>query len=55
LSASTNLSRLYLEYEGANPGHDFIDKEVEVFQVDVKTVTTAADVAKPNVSCGNQM
>jgi aquaporin related protein len=49
------LSRLYLEYERTTPGQDFNDKEAEVFQVDVKTVTTAADVAKPSVSCGNQM
>ncbi|THZ73876.1 aquaporin-like protein [Aureobasidium pullulans] len=41
-----------LEYETANPGQDFNDKEAEVFQVDEDTATTAADVARPNVAIG---
>jgi len=41
-----------LEYETANPGQDFNDKEAEVFQVDEETANTAADVARPNVAIG---
>ncbi|KAH0364965.1 aquaporin-like protein, partial [Aureobasidium melanogenum] len=41
-----------LEYETANPGQDFNDKEAEVFQVDEDTAATAADVARPNVAIG---
>ncbi|KAI5208328.1 aquaporin-like protein [Aureobasidium subglaciale] len=41
-----------LEYETANPGQDFNDKEAEVFQVDEDTATTGADVARPNVAIG---
>lgn len=41
-----------LEYETANPGQDFNDKEAEVFQVDEDNAATAADVARPNVAIG---
>ena len=41
-----------LEYETANPGQDFNDKEAEVFQVDEDTAATAADVARPNIAVG---
>ena len=41
-----------LEYETANPGQDFNDKEAEVFQVDEDTAATAEDVARPNVAIG---
>lgn len=42
-----------LEYETANPGQDFNDKEAEVFQHDEDTAATAADVARPNVAVGH--
>jgi aquaporin related protein len=41
-----------LEYETANPGQDFNDKEAEVFTVDEDHAATAADVARPNVAIG---
>ncbi|KAL1301440.1 hypothetical protein AAFC00_005693 [Neodothiora populina] len=41
-----------LEYETANPGQDFNDKEAEVFNVDEDTAATAQDVARPNVAIG---
>lgn len=41
-----------LEYETANPGQDFNDKEAEVFSVDEDTAATAADVARPNIAIG---
>ncbi|KAF2225289.1 aquaporin-like protein [Elsinoe ampelina] len=41
-----------LEYETANPGQDFNEKEAEVFQPDDNPVT-AADVARPTVVIGN--
>ncbi|GAB7351910.1 hypothetical protein MBLNU459_g2452t1 [Dothideomycetes sp. NU459] len=41
-----------LEYETANPGQDFNDKEAEVFNVDEDNAATAADVARPNVAIG---
>lgn len=40
-----------LEYETANPGQDFNDKEAEVFNPDEDTAR-AADVARPNVAVG---
>ena len=41
-----------LEYETANPGQDFNDKEAEVFNPDEDPVT-AADVARPTVAVGH--
>lgn len=41
-----------LEYETANPGQDFNDKEAEVFNVDEDTAATAKDVARPNIAIG---
>lgn len=41
-----------LEYETANPGQDFNDKEAEVFNPDEDNAATAADVARPNVAVG---
>ena len=40
-----------LEYETANPGQDFNDKEAEVFNPDEDTAR-AADVVRPNVMVG---
>jgi len=40
-----------LEYETANPGQDFNEKEAEVFHLDEEPVT-AADVRRPNVTAG---
>jgi len=40
-----------LEYETANPGQDFNDKEAEVFNPD-EDPARAADVARPNVAVG---
>lgn len=41
-----------LEYETANPGQDFNDKEAEVFQFDEENAGTGADVVRPIVSVG---
>lgn len=41
-----------LEYETANPGQDFDDKEDEVFQPD-EDPASAADVRRPNVAVGS--
>ncbi|MBE7179755.1 MAG: aquaporin [Terriglobus roseus] len=41
-----------LEYETANPGQDFDDREDEVFNPDEEPAT-AADVRRPNVSTGD--
>lgn len=38
-----------LEYETANPGADFNEKEAEVFTFDEDNAATGADVARPNV------
>ena len=40
-----------LEYETANPGQDFNDKEMEVFNPD-EDPARASDVARPNVAVG---
>ncbi|TKA74683.1 hypothetical protein B0A55_04714, partial [Friedmanniomyces simplex] len=42
-----------LEYETANPGQDFNEKEAEVFQFDEENAATGADVARPVVAIGN--
>ena len=42
-----------LEYETANPGADFNEKEAEVFTFDEDNAATAADVARPTVTVGN--
>ncbi|KAF2724672.1 aquaporin-like protein [Polychaeton citri CBS 116435] len=42
-----------LEYETANPGQDFNDKEAEVFEFDEENADTAAHVSRPNVQVGN--
>lgn len=42
-----------LEYETANPGQDFNEKEAEVFTFDEENAATGSDVARPNVSIGN--
>ncbi|KAK5163350.1 Aquaporin-1 [Saxophila tyrrhenica] len=39
-----------LEYETANPGQDFNEKEAEVFAFDEDNAATGADVARPNVA-----
>lgn len=41
-----------LEYETANPGQDFNDKEMEVFNPD-EDPARASDVARPNVAIGH--
>ena len=38
-----------LEYETANPGQDFNEKEAEVFEFDEDNAATGADVARPVV------
>lgn len=42
-----------LEYETANPGQDFNEKEAEVFTFDEDNAATGADVARPIVAIGN--
>lgn len=42
-----------LEYETANPGQDFNDKEAEVFEFDEENAATGADVARPNIALGH--
>ena len=42
-----------LEYETANPGQDFNEKEAEVFEFDEENAATGADVARPVVQIGN--
>lgn len=42
-----------LEYETANPGQDFNEKEAEVFTFDEDNAATGADVARPNVAIGH--
>lgn len=42
-----------LEYETANPGQDFNEKEAEVFTFDEDNAASAADVARPTVSVGH--
>ncbi|KAK5133471.1 hypothetical protein LTR08_007713 [Meristemomyces frigidus] len=42
-----------LEYETANPGQDFNEKEAEVFEFDEENAATGADVARPIVQIGN--
>ena len=39
-----------LEYETANPGADFNEKETEVFTFDEDNAASAADVARPVVA-----
>ncbi|WPH01421.1 aquaporin-1 [Acrodontium crateriforme] len=39
-----------LEYETANPGQDFNEKEAEHFDFDEENAATAADVARPDIS-----
>lgn len=39
-----------LEYETANPGQDFNEKEAEVFEFDEENAATGADVSRPNVN-----
>jgi len=39
-----------LEYETANPGQDFNEKEAEVFEFDEENAATGADVARPVVA-----
>ncbi|KAK4540610.1 hypothetical protein LTR36_009040 [Oleoguttula mirabilis] len=41
-----------LEYETANPGQDFNEKEAEVFEFDEENAATGADVARPIVQVG---
>ncbi|KAK5113167.1 hypothetical protein LTR85_010985 [Meristemomyces frigidus] len=41
-----------LEYETANPGQDFNEKEADVFQFDEENAATGADVARPIVQIG---
>ena len=41
-----------LEYETANPGQDFNEKEAEVFEFDEDNAATSTDVARPNVATG---
>ena len=41
-----------LEYETANPGQDFNDKEAEVFNPD-ENPARASDVARPNIALAN--
>ncbi|TKA27860.1 hypothetical protein B0A54_16385 [Friedmanniomyces endolithicus] len=38
-----------LEYETANPGQDFNEKEAEVFEFDEENAATGADVSRPTV------
>ena len=38
-----------LEYETANPGADFNEKEAEVFKFDEENAASAKDVARPNI------
>ncbi len=38
-----------LEYETANPGQDFNEKEAEVFEFDEDNAATGADVSRPTV------
>ena len=42
-----------LEYETANPGADFNEKEAEVFHFDEDNAADSSDVARPNVTVGN--
>jgi aquaporin rerated protein, other eukaryote len=42
-----------LEYETANPGQDFNDKEAAVFHHDEANAATGADVARPNIQVGH--
>lgn len=42
-----------LEYETANPGQDFNEKEAEVFTFDEENAATGSDVARPTVAVGN--
>lgn len=42
-----------LEYETANPGQDFNEREAEVFHFDEENAATGADVARPIVAAGN--
>lgn len=42
-----------LEYETANPGQDFNEKEAEVFQFDEENAATGKDVERPNIAVGN--
>lgn len=39
-----------LEYETANPGADFNEKEAEVFEFDEDNAARAEDVARPNIA-----
>ena len=39
-----------LEYETANPGADFNEKEAEVFIFDEENAASAKDVARPNIA-----
>ena len=41
-----------LEYETANPGADFNEKEAEVFTFDEENAASAKDVQRPNVVAG---
>ena len=41
-----------LEYETANPGADFNEKEAEVFTFDEDNAASSHDVARPNVAIG---
>ena len=42
-----------LEYETANPGADFNEKEAEVFHFDEENAASAKDVARPIVGIGH--
>ena len=42
-----------LEYETANPGADFNEKEAEVFHFDEENAASAKDVARPIISAGH--
>ncbi|KAK0334551.1 Aquaporin-1 [Friedmanniomyces endolithicus] len=42
-----------LEYETANPGQDFNEKEAEVFEFDEDNAATGADVSRPTVGVGS--
>ncbi|KAK3700355.1 Aquaporin-1 [Vermiconidia calcicola] len=42
-----------IEYETANPGQDFNEKETEVFNFDEDNAATGQDVARPSVAVGH--
>ena len=44
-----------LEYETANPGADFNEKEAEVFTFDEDNAASAKDVARPNIAAAGKI